>query len=62
MLKLCNSATDVAARAAGTAISTGLFYVNSSCQRGIALPQYSHELAGCLWEGRALNPDSSGQG
>lgn len=52
----------MAAQAAGTAISTELFYVNSNCQWGVALPQYSHELAGHLWEGRALNPDSSGQG
>lgn len=62
MLKLCNSAIDVAAQAAGTAISTELFYVNSICQWAAALPQYSHKLAGCLWEGRELNSDSSGQG
>lgn len=31
-LNLCNSAIDVAAQAAGTAISTELFYVNVNCQ------------------------------
>lgn len=62
MLQLCNSAIDVAAQAAGTAISTELFYVNSNRQWGVALPQYSHKLAGCLREGKGLNPDRSGQG